>query len=251
MMRNLEELNSCHEGRPCFIVAAGTSVHYQNVEALKDHVVIAVNSGYLAAPWATYFVSDDWSMERWSFFYNDLRSSKHTQALLYEDKLGTKVGWFGDRAVLFRHRKGISIPDKYRHKDKKFHLGETRTSTGTAMMIAHIMKCSPVVLLGVDCCRQNSMRYFWQLPHKLSPFRKEAWPKPKRNDGIPEDRYRVIKNSEITTDFDLKDMTRTWDDFGEAMNEKCRVYNTSDVSLLKVFPKVNLEKFLEDLNDSK
>ena len=60
MVRNLEEFNGKHKGETCFIIGAGTSIHFQNLEPLKDHVTIAVNSGYVAANWASYFVSDDW-----------------------------------------------------------------------------------------------------------------------------------------------------------------------------------------------
>ena len=62
-MRNLEEFNGIHKGKTCFVIGAGTSLHFQDLEPLKsmDNVVmIAVNSGYVAASWAGYFVSDDW-----------------------------------------------------------------------------------------------------------------------------------------------------------------------------------------------
>jgi len=59
-VRNLEEFNGIHRGKTCFIIGAGASVHFQNLEPLKQHVTIAVNSGYVAANWASYFLSDDW-----------------------------------------------------------------------------------------------------------------------------------------------------------------------------------------------
>lgn len=248
-MRNLEEFNGKYKDREtvCFIVGAGTSIHFQNLEPLKRHVTIAVNSGYVAVPWADFFVSDDWSIARWNFYFKDLVESTKTIALLYESKLADTAHLFGDRAVLFRHCKGINIPDKYEHKNPKQHIGETRTSVGAGIMIAHIMGCSKIVLLGIDGCRQFGQRYFWQLSPHISPVRTEPYEKPYRNDRIPSDNYRKIKIKGQVTDSDLIDINRSWSDFGNAVNKKCKVYNASESSTLKVFPKIDLERFLEDL----
>ena len=238
--RTLEEFNGIHDGSICFIIAAGTSIHFQDLEPLRQHITIAVNSGYVAAPWATYFVSDDWSVARWSYFFNDLKNSDKTIALLYEDKLKNQHAWFGDRGVLFRHCGVVQIPNKYEHDNPKRHIGQTRTSVGSAIMIAHIMGCSEIVLLGVDCCRNGGLRYFWQ----VSP---QQYKMPFRNDNVPRDKYRQCKTvGGRKSDYDLVDISRTWDRFGKAVNKKCKVYNTSDISIVSVFPKVSLERFLEE-----
>lgn len=246
-MRNLEEFNGIYKDSEttCFIIGSGTSIHFQNLEPLKEHVTIAVNSGYVAAPWAKYFISDDWSIARWSFYFKSLKESEVTIPLLYEDKLGNTAEWFGSRAVLFRHTKGINIPDKYNHTDKRFFIGETRTSVGTAIMVAHIMGCSKIVLLGIDGCRDYGKRYFWQLPYQISPVRDTSYDIPRRNDNVPIDKYQKIKILGKITDKDLVDINRTWLAFGQAVNKKCKVYNASEISVLSVFPKVSLESFFE------
>ncbi|MHA2279379.1 MAG: 6-hydroxymethylpterin diphosphokinase MptE-like protein [Promethearchaeota archaeon] len=231
-MRNLAEFNGQFSGRTCFIVGAGPSLYGIDLEPVRDHVVIAVNSGYVATPWADFFVSDDWSVAHWSYFFRDLRQSR-TTALLYEDKLAKSAGWFGDRSVLFRHQKGICIPDVYEHDDPKKHIGETRTSVGTAIMIAHIMGCSPICLLGIDCMRKSGLRYFWQ----ISPYLHNI---PYRNDGVPIDRYKKCKIGGQINDYDLIDIKKTWSAFGEAINKKSTVYNCSKESVLGVFPKMEL-----------
>jgi hypothetical protein len=246
MIRNLEEFNRQHQDRVCFVVGAGTSIHFQNLEPLRDHITIAVNSGYVAVPWADFFVSDDWAVAHWSYFFKDLSRSK-TTVLLYENKLSNSVGLFGDRSVVFRHRKGIHIADKYDHFDKTNHIGETRTSVGTAIMIAHIMGCSKVVLLGIDGYRLLGQRYFWQLSHHLSDARTEPYVKPYRNDKPRWDNYRKVKVKGQITDSDLMDINRSWVDFAEHVNRKVKVYNASEKSSLKVFPKINLEIFLDSL----
>jgi len=235
-MRTLEEFNGVHAGRRCFIVAAGPSILNQDLESLKLDIVIAVNSGFLAVPWATYFISDDWSVANWSFFFDDLVHSQ-TIPLLYEFKLGTSAYMFGNRAVLFRHKKGISIPDKYIHMNQEFLIGETRSSVGTAIMVAHIMGCSKIVLLGVDGCRLGTARYFWQLSKKYKA--------PYRNDGLSPDRYRKCTVRGQVTDSDLMDINKSWEAFGKAVLKKCKVYNASENSLVDVFPKKSLQEILD------
>jgi len=184
------------------------------------------------------------SIKHWSYYFRDLRASQTTIALLYEDKLASSAHWFGDRAVLFRHRKGINIPDKYIHNDSKFHIGETRSSLGSAIMIARIMGCSDIVLLGVDGCRKFGKRYFWQLDPRLSLYREFPYKVPFRNDGVPVDKYKKCKFKGQITDYDLVDINRSWDKLGNAINKKCKVYNASPISVLKIFQKIDLKEFL-------
>ncbi len=228
-MRNLEEFNNKHAGEKCFIIGAGTSIHGQDLEPLKNHVIIAVNSGYVAVPNANYFISDDWSIKHWSYFFRDLVNSKTTTALLYEKMLIEQASWFGSRTVLFRHQQGIRIPDRYIHKNKKSYLGETRTSLGSAIMAAHIMGCSEIIILGLDGCRVDGFRYFWQFSGYEVPY---------RNDDIPIDKYDKCRFRGQITDFDLLDMRTTWRPFGLAVNKKCKIYNASPISIVDIFPKV-------------
>lgn len=232
-MRNLEEFNGRHKGELIFIIGAGPSLFGQNLDKVKNYPTISVNSGYVAAPWSSYFVSDDWSVKHWSYFFRELKESDTTTVFLYEDKLKETSSWFGSRSVLFKHRKGLHIPDKYEHLNRLNHLGQTRTSLGTAIMIAHIMGCARIVLLGVDGCRYKGKRYFWQFwDESKQPF---------RNDDIPIERYQYQKFGEKETDNDLLDIESTWQSLGKAINRKCVVYNVSPMSIIKVFPKIALE----------
>ena len=84
--RNLEEFNNRYPGRTCFIIGSGCSVNdiQKDLHLLSSHVTIAVNSGYVAYPQSDFFVSDDWSVANWSYFFDDLTKSQHTVALLYD-----------------------------------------------------------------------------------------------------------------------------------------------------------------------
>jgi len=235
MTRNLEEFNGKHKDQVCFIICPGPSVAEQDLEPLKNHVTIVVNSGYLAAPWATYFISDDWSVAKFSYFA-ELANSKHITVLLYENKLSNTAHLFGDRAVLFRHCKGINIPDIYEHKNPKNHIGETRSSLGSGIMISKIMGCSKIVLIGADCCRYNGYRYFWQAAPQKGPY---------RVDHVPLDNYKKCNVRGQVTDYDLLEIAKSWNILGPAINKKCSVYNASPISILRIFPKIDLKEFLE------
>ncbi len=234
-MRNLEEMNGKHNGTICFVIGAGPSIHYQDLTPLKKCVTIAVNSGYVAAPWATYFLSDDWSVQAWSFF-EDLQRS-NTTVLLYEGMFKGAQKTFGNRTVFFRHRTKYHITDKYVHNDYENNICQGRSSTSTAIHVAHIMGCSKIVLVGVDCCRIQNYRYFWQFPGFKNP--------PHRKDRVPVDGYYKCNFEGKQSDHDLVDILSYWRTKGPKMLEKCDIYNASPVSTLKVFPKVDLEEFIE------
>lgn len=237
-MRNLEEFNGKYIGKIGLILGSGPSL-IQHLEFLKsipnDWVSFAVNSAYVGCPASDFFVSDDWEAALWSYLAVDLRNSNKTAVLLYENTLKDKAEWFNDRAVLFRHRTGYELSDRYSHNDKSMYLQQSRNSVGTAIGIAHIMGLSPIVLLGVDCCRDNGYRWFWQYP--------EFPHKPRRLDGHKSDKYFYREGSK--TDYDLVDILRYWRRMGIKMLEKCEIYNASPISILDVFPKVNLEEFIE------
>lgn len=228
--RNLEEFNGKHFGRTCFVLGSGPSLYFEDLSPLKNYITFVVNAAYLAFPKANYFVSDDWSVSRWSYFFEDLKNSE-TTVLLYEDKLSEYAEMFGDRAVLFRHRRGKHITDKYRHDEKKFRICESRTSLGSAIHIAHIMGCKKIVLLGVDCCRVQGRRWFWQFGNDH----------PVRNDKIPADRYKTIEYKKRQSDTDLVDILSAWTVQSRELKKRCNIVNASRFTSLPDFVIARLE----------
>ena len=240
-MRNLEEFNKEHSNQIAFIIGSGPSVNMLDLSPLNDYVTIAVNSGYLAFPESDYFVSDDHSVARWSYFFNDLRKSNHTTVFLYEDMLRNQSWIFGNRAVMFRHRQGFHLTDTYKHDMYENHICQARTSVGSAIHIAHIMGCSKIVLIGIDCCRQDDKRYFWSGDLET----------PYRNDGLSIDRYRKVVYENRKTDTDLISITRYWREKSHYFNTKCNIFNASPITILDEFPKINLQGFLKDNQEGK
>ncbi len=54
------------EGQRCFIVGGGPSVLGQDMDRLRGRNVIAINSSYIACPWAPWLV---WSDSRWWYHH--------------------------------------------------------------------------------------------------------------------------------------------------------------------------------------
>ena len=236
-MRILEEFNGAFKGQPAFVIASGTSIAELDLTPLKGQITIAVNSGLLAYSFPRFFLSDDWSCCTWSWFLDNLVKGQ-SEVLLYEDKLDFAAKIFGDRSVLFRHRFGYHITDTYSHTDKELHICQARTSVGSAMHVAHIMGCDPIVLLGVDCYRnEDGFRYVWQCDPK-------RFGEPLRFDRRPVDRYRRRDiTEEMRSDTDLISILDYWNLHAEEFNKKCTIFNASPKSLVDSFQKIELKQF--------
>lgn len=235
-MRNLEEFNGKHVGQPCFIIGSGPSINCLNLAPLEHYVTIACNGGFVAHPKATYFLSDDWDVSNWSYFMIDLRAAMNTIVLMYEDKLKYAAHIFGGRSVLFRHRRGYDVTDKYEHEVKENRIVQARSSIGTAIHVAHIMECSPIILLGVDCCRTGKTQHRWFWQDKVGDDR------PTRLDDRRLDKYSTVENS----DTDLQDILSYWEMAGPRFRDKCSVYNASPISLVDAFERIDLNQWYKE-----
>lgn len=163
----LKELIDKHKGKMAFIVCAGPSLHYQNTDLLKDYVTLAVNSAVLKVPFCSYFVSDDEGVARWNYYMEDLREM-NCLCLLYENKLKSLTSHLPkERVVFFKHKIWHDIYKKKKYPEgliltKDEPIIGARTSTGTAIHLAYIMGCNPIVLVGNDCCFDGIKKYYWQ-----------------------------------------------------------------------------------------
>ena len=163
----LKDLQNKHKGEMAFIVCAGPSLHYENVNLLKDYVTIAVNSSVLKIPFCDYFVSDDEGIAKWNYYMEDLKYM-NCLCVLYEDKLNKLTSHLPrERVVFFKHKIWYDMFKKKKYPEgliltKEEPIIGARTSTGTAIHIAYIMGCNPIVLLANDCCYSGTKRYYWQ-----------------------------------------------------------------------------------------
>lgn len=239
-MRTVEEFNGKYTGQPAVIIASGPSLYLQDLSLLSGLVCIVVNSGYIAMPDADFFISDDWSIFNWRSLTKCLIESR-TTVLLYEDKLKHAADMFDSRAVLYKHRCGYNVTDDYSHTDYSRHILQCRTSVGSAVHVCHIMGCSPILLLGVDCRYLNGNRYFWQFDRK----------KYKMPIGKGAEKKFIRMNAEIETDTDLMEIAEYWRTLGKEFAHKCTIFNGSPISEVDVFEKISIVDFCEKYKNAR
>lgn len=239
----LKELQDKHVGKPGFVIGSGPSLHFQDIEALKGQVTLSVNAGIVKAPWSTYFVTDDIAVTNWSYFRE--LANLDTTCLFFEGKIKNHTYDIPeDRMVWFTH-KSWYVPSQKKYypeglmmtKEAEKPIIGARTSTGTAVHLAYIMGCDPIVLVGSDCCFIQSRRYFWQFDGEKKPFRHDNVPMiflPNR--GRLEDKF--VDNNAV-------DFIKYFNALGEQADKQN--IDIVDVSggLLKCFRKMDYEDMLE------
>lgn len=235
---SIDNLNNLWNNKTCYIIASGPSVLQFDVNQLKNKCVIAVNSGYLAATFSQFFVSDDWAVSKWSYFFDDLVNSE-TIPLLYEDKLSDQAKLF-KKCFLFKHRKGHHLTKPYIDDKYENRICEARSSVGTAIHIAYIMGCNRIILLGLDGIRSNGCRYFWQIPE----YEHE---KPHRSDNIKLDPFIKIRYNNQQSDLDLLNISIYWESVAKHIKDKIAVYNASYISTIQAFPSIDFNDTLENI----
>lgn len=243
----IKDLKDKYKGKMCFLFGGGPSLHSIDEATLKDYVGIAVNSGILKASLCKTlcFVSDDKGMSSWSYYMKFLPTLEHCTSLLFKDKLKNDADHL-KKKCFFSHTWWWSPQDKKYNLDglkltKDEPLVGARSSMGSALHVAYILGCSPIVLLGNDCqIDRNGKRYFW-----------EYWDKKKQP-------YRVAGPafSERTKNigFDQKAFVEYWNYFAEVnkdiIGKGVDIIDGSD-SVLSCFPKMSIEQVLEKYGDRK
>lgn len=168
-----DDLKDIHKDQLIFLYGAGPSLHFTDTDPLQEHLSIAVNSGIIKDKKCNYFLSDDLAIRNWSY-YIDLLSLDCVK-LLYKDKFEGHCSDLSN-VILFEHTWWYSPSTKeYNFDGLKLNrdgpIIGSRTSMGSAVHMAYIMGCNPIVLLGNDCCLKDGKRYFWQYEGEEAPHR--------------------------------------------------------------------------------
>ncbi len=233
----VKDLKDIHKDKLCFIYGGGPSLRYIDESKLKDYVNIAVNSGFLKNMLCDYFVSDDSDISRWSYY--DWIWDFSCTKLLYKDKFEPICSKKKD-VVFYDHTWWFSPSDrKYNMKGLLLTNDEpivgARLSMGSAVHLAYIMGCDPIVLLGNDCkLSKDGKRYFWQYIKKnRQPFRIKSFAFNKKT----QDRG-----------FNRDDFKSYWDNFAkvnkEILGKEVEIIDCSDSSL-NCFTKMHMKEILD------
>ena len=227
-----------------FVLGAGPSLRHVSNEDIKPHVTFTVNSSLLKMKDCDYFVSDDQHSQYWNYFQIVAKESQCIK-LLYKDKLEEASKLFNPQQVAFYRHKTWYDPNKKikpkdgvkMTKDPYLPIIGARTSVGSAVHLAYIMGCDPIVLLGCDCCLQNNKRYFWEFNGYPKAFLMKKVSKPKS---------RIIKNiNGKMIDNHGRDFLEYWKDFAES-NKNVNIINGSVESALEVFPKKEFKAIINE-----
>ncbi len=246
MVTELKHLSNIHEGSMAFVIGSGPSLHFQEISPLKDYVTITVNSSILKVPNSDYFVSDDEGIQNWNYYKETLKNSSCVK-LLYKQKLSSSVKHL-DNVLLFDHKTWYDArARKYceggidMSKNPNDPIIGARTSLATAINWAYIMGCSPIVLLGADCCYYERYRYFWQFPgeKKAIPLNNQ------KIHSFPDKGKRDGKGIDTHCD----DFIKYWDQFAHANKNKVDIIYASEGGILKCFPSMKLIEVLEKYKD--
>lgn len=235
-----------------FIVGSGPSLHFTNVDLMKDYVTFGVNSAFLKIKdFADYFVSSDQGMKWWSYYLFDLKESDCVK-LLYEKKLAKEAYHLNN--VLFYDCKWYWSPsDKSLNLDglkltknayKKI-IGN-RTSSGAAVHFAFIVGADPIVLISHDNCYKDGNRYWFQYPDE---------PKPYRVNGVPlfadSNRGRHPRTGDYW-DSHCAQIAEYWHLLSiQTKKQGINIINASRHTVLDCFPRMTLDEVLEKYGDRK
>ncbi len=236
---DLSDLKNIHDGSKCFIVGAGPSATFLNLEELDNHVVIIVNSSILLLKWEVgtsddvslknrYWISNDRLCCKWDYFWKNVLRAKcnkivRTSWKPFEDKIRDH----GFR--YFKPRESERPP----LSDDDGGLCSV-SSIPTAIDLAVYTGCKKIYLIGVDQRMVHGNSHFWQF------WDKKKWPRrsDKGKNFRPEQKHQVKVFDQNASVFKaLKEY---------AARHSAIIKNCSNLSKLKVFDKISLDDALEE-----
>ncbi len=246
---NLINLENKHFNQMCFIIGAGPSLHFQNISEIDKFVTITVNSGILKMPNSDYFLSDDIAVKDWNYFQTTVKDSKCIK-LLYKNKLQNEVDHLNsDEIIWYEHHTShtpdfnINSSDGYTMSNKGSEpIIGARTSAGSAVNLAHIMGCSPIVLLGCDSCYKNGKRYFWQFPGEKQAFKVT-------NRGPVYSRPDQGQINGKAVDKHCCEFNLYWNKLAKCNKDKVEIIYASEGGLIDAFPRMTLKEVLVKYGD--
>jgi len=246
---NISEIQSIHKGSMAFVVGSGPSIHYQNINPLSDYITIAINASIAKISNADYFLSDDEDIINWSY-YNQILAKNNTKCFFYIRKLKNLTKMIPEeRIIWFDHKTWYNPITGEKPKDGLFMTDDAslpiigaRNSLASAIHIAYIMKCNPIVILGADCCLDNGKKYYWQFDNE---------PKVYRTDGKSLFYRATGKINNKVVDNHTKEFLSYWNELAEqTKKQNINIINASG-GIMESFPRMTLEEILKKYGNNR
>jgi len=236
---DLSDLKDIHSGSKCFVIGAGPSAAFLDLNEIDHHVVISVNSSILLLKWDVeisgfppitnrYWISNDRLCCKWDYFWKNVLRAKCSKIVRtswkpFEDKIID----YGFR--YFKPRKSEKMP----LLEDDGGLCST-SSIPTAIDLAIYMGCKQIYLIGVDQCMVHGNSHFWQF------WNTSKWPRrsDKGKKFRPEQKHQMrIFNQNISV--------------FKALNEYAACHssvikNCSNCTKLRVFDKISLDGAMKE-----
>ena len=250
MTTDIADFANKHHNKLCFIAGASPSLRFVQPDFLNRFVTICVNSAILKFPQCNYFVTDDHGVCTWNYWTKTVRESSCIN-FLYKTKLQSYVEHLPEnRVVFYEHRNwvknasrnGHEIQNLKMHADPAMPIIGARSSLASALNIAFIMGCNPIVLLGCDGCYEQNKRYFWQFPNEPKAYELNNRVFASANSGL-------IDNKPV--DHHCVEYDLYWQDFAYVNPDLLhgRIINASVNGIVNIFPKVELSEVLRQYGD--
>jgi len=227
-----------HKGQVCFVLGTGPSLKDLSSYLLRDHIVIAVNGAIIKAPKSDYYFSCDYGMVLWrswwelKFLECDLILASNTGFGAFQNKVEREVfeGIENDRINYAPRKKGLKI-------DKNPEMLSGSSSVHSAVHFAHLLGCSPIVLLGCDCRYGEGKKHYWDFPDQP----KEGLVKPEY------EQYRrplAVEEPGAKMDGELHHHIKIWLQL-KNQNPRIEIIDSSGGNLT-MFPQMPLKEVLEN-----
>jgi hypothetical protein len=241
------DLINKHEGQMAFVLGSGPSLRHVDMELLKPHVTIAVNSSIVAAPFADYFMTCEHGLT----LFKSWQTLKHLDCKILLHELArmnffreiTGIdAWNGispDRLEFFQFAAPLSVMMKQTEK-----LIRGSSSVHSAIHFAYILGCSPIVLLGCDCEIEDDKYHFYDFPGPLQYS--EGYLRPEFEQLKPMYSFPVKRTGD--TDEILLGHEACWETI-RGYNPDVNIINASG-GRLDVWPRMTLEEIFLEMQSS-
>lgn len=232
----INDFKDRHKGKIGFIIGSGPSVRNINPDKLKDHIVFSVNSSIKKFKDCDYYVCDDWDVINWDYF--DFAKKLKCIKLLYRKSFQKyEKSLKLENCIFYSHNEyainGIVKPNNLKLTKTEPIIG-ARTVMASAIHLAYIMGCNPIVLVGVDCRYENGKRYFWEFPEEEMCYRKDG------------KRYN-LSIDKSGKDSHCNSFIEYWKYFSK-INPDNNIITIKNTSEIKVFKEKTLEEILENVH---
>lgn len=187
---DLKQFKNIHKNKNIFIAGAGPHLRMIDTDILKDEIVIAVNGAIAKFNNCQYYVTEDHTISEWDYYYEHILTSScykfFNKNKFNKEKMDNKayealslmdnIVYF-DQLIWEDEDKKIHPENVGLHSDPNKPLTASRTSTASAIHIAHIMGAKTIILLGCDCQNVDGKNHYWEFEGEVSVnrIRKEAW----------------------------------------------------------------------------